>query len=98
MTAGATGYPLRRFLPLSIAAGITWAAYSAVFGIVAGQWLHDQPLLAIVLAIVIAAAIGAVVDAVIRRILNREARAASAEPADTESRQVSPVAAHRGAL
>ncbi len=71
MTAGATGYPLRRFLPLSIAAGITWAAYSAIFGIVAGQWLHDQPLLAIVLAIVVAAVIGAVVDAVLRRILRR---------------------------
>ena len=69
MTAGATAYPLRRFLPLSIAAGITWAAYSALFGIVAGQWLHDQPLLAIVLAIAVAALVGAVVDAVIRRIL-----------------------------
>ncbi|NLP84920.1 DedA family protein [Microbacterium sp. CFH 90308] len=80
MTAGATGYPLRRFLPLSIAAGITWAAYSAIFGIVAGQWLHDQPLLAIVLAIVVAAVIGAVVDAVIRRILKRSTESPAAEP------------------
>jgi membrane-associated protein len=71
MTAGATGYPFRRFLPLSIAAGVTWAAYSALFGIVAGQWLHDQPFVAIVLAIAVAAVVGAGVDAVIRRILNR---------------------------
>lgn len=72
MTAGATRYPYRRFLPLSIAAGVAWAAYSALFGIVAGQWLHDQPLLAIVLAIAVAALVGAVVDAVIRRLLNRD--------------------------
>jgi membrane protein DedA with SNARE-associated domain len=71
MTAGATGYPIRRFLPLSIAAGVTWATYSALFGIVAGQWLHDQPLLAIVIAIVFATAVGALVDLVIRRFLAR---------------------------
>lgn len=78
MTAGATGYPVRRFLPLSIAAGITWAAYSTVFGIVAGQWLHDQPVLAILLAIAVAAVVGATVDAIIRRILTR---AAASDPA-----------------
>lgn len=71
MTAGATRYPLRRFVPPSIVAGFTWAAYSAIFGIVAGQWLHDQPLLAIVLAIAVAALVGMVVDAVIRRVLTR---------------------------
>jgi membrane protein DedA with SNARE-associated domain len=86
MTAGATGYPLRRFLPLSIAAGLTWAVYSAVFGIVAGQWLHDQPLLAIVLAIAVAAVVGAVVDAVVRRILNRAAEAPDAESQDELAR------------
>lgn len=81
MTAGATRYPFRRFLPLSIAAGVTWAAYSALFGIVAGQWLHDQPLLAIVLAVAVAALVGVVVDAVVRRILDRTTGAADAEPA-----------------
>ena len=97
MTAGATGYPLRRFLPLSIAAGITWAAYSAIFGIVAGQWLHDQPLLAIALAIVIAALIGVVVDAIIRRILNRATRVAGVEPVPVDGEQVASAAAPRGA-
>ena len=71
MTAGATGYPIRRFLPLSVAAGIAWATYSALFGIVAGRWLHDQPLLAIVIAIVVATAVGALIDIVIRRFLAR---------------------------
>ena len=85
MTAGATRYPFRRFLPLSIAAGVTWAAYSAVFGIVAGQWLHDQPLLAIVLAIAVAAVVGAAVDAVIRGILNRSAGAPDADESGVEA-------------
>lgn len=76
MTAGATGYPLRRFVPLSVAAGVAWAAYSAIFGIVAGQWLHDQPLLAVVLAVAVAALVGAVLDAVLRRILRRADAAA----------------------
>lgn len=96
MTAGATRYPFRRFLPLSVAAGVTWAAYSALFGIVAGQWLHDQPLLAIVLAIVVAALVGAVVDAVVRRILNRSAGApgaASAEPEPEPEPEAQPTAA-----
>jgi membrane-associated protein len=106
MTAGATGYPFRRFLPLSIAAGFTWAAYSSLFGIVAGQWLHDQPILAIVLAIVVAALVGAVVDAVIRRILNRPADAAvrgvkraepAAELAGLACSDVSPAPARRDA-
>jgi membrane-associated protein len=80
MTAGATGYPIRRFVPLSIAAGIAWAAYSALFGIVAGQWLHDQPLLAIVIAIVFATVVGAIVDAVIRRVLARATAPRDAAP------------------
>lgn len=69
MSAGATGYPLRWFLPISVAAGITWAAYSSVFGLVAGHWLHEQPLLAAVLAVVVAMAVGGLVDLVIRRRL-----------------------------
>lgn len=77
MSAGATGYPLRRFVPIAIAAGITWAAYSSVFGLVAGRWLHDQPLLAVVLAVAVAMVIGALVDLVIRRVLDR----APADPA-----------------
>lgn len=73
VTAGASGYPARRFVPLSIVAGLAWATYSALFGVVAGQWLHDQPLLAILLAIVIAAGVGFLIDAVLRRVLRVEA-------------------------
>ncbi|MFD5214390.1 DedA family protein [Microbacterium sp. NPDC058345] len=86
MTAGATGYPPRRFVPLSIAAGVAWAAYSSLFGVVAGRWLHDQPLLAIVLAVVVAALVGWIVDLVLRRMLARTATAAA--PAAPESDRV----------
>jgi len=72
MTAGATGYPPRRFVPLSIVAGLAWALYSALFGLVAGQWLHEQPLLAVVIAVVVAAGVGAAVDALLRRLLASE--------------------------
>lgn len=71
MTAGATQYPRRRFIPLSGIAGLTWAAYSTAIGLIAGQWLHDQPLLAVLVAIGFAAVVGAVVDVVIRWIQRR---------------------------
>ncbi len=90
MTAGATHYPRRRFIALSVAAGITWAVYSTVFGLVAGHWLHEQPILAVILAIVLAAGIGAVVDAALRRLLARSA--GSPEPIDAEH----PVAVRSG--
>ena len=62
MSAGAVGYPWRRFLPLSVLAGITWAAYSASLGLLAGQWLEDQPTLSALLGIVFALVIGVVID------------------------------------
>lgn len=73
MTAGASGFPARRFVPLSMLAGLAWATYSALFGVVAGQWLHDQPLLAMLLAIVTAAAVGFIVDLILRRVLKVDA-------------------------
>lgn len=80
MTAGATGYPTRRFVLLSVAAGMTWATYSALFGIVAGQWLHDQPLLAVVIAIAFAIVVGALVDVVLRRFIGPATGAPASEP------------------
>jgi len=71
MTAGATHYPVRRFVPISIAAAIAWALYSVVFGVVAGRWLHDQPLLAVAIAVVLAVAVGWLVDLGLRRSLER---------------------------
>ncbi|MGW8483654.1 DedA family protein [Microbacterium sp. NPDC055903] len=76
MSAGALGYPWRRFLPLSAMAGATWAAYSAGIGMLAGHWLEDQPLLSAVLGIVLAVTIGIVVDRIAARRRRRTAAAA----------------------
>ncbi|WP_308799756.1 DedA family protein [Agromyces silvae] len=85
MSAGATGYPVARFVPISIAAGAAWAGYSSVFGLVAGRWLHEQPLLAVVLAVVTAMVVGALVDLVMRRVLERDrGRGAHAETTLTD--------------
>jgi len=69
MSAGALGYPWRRFLPLSAVGAGSWAVYSAVIGILAGQWLEGQPLLSAVLGVAFAIVIGVVIDriAAVRR-------------------------------
>lgn len=82
MAAGALRYPWRRFLPLSVVAGCTWAAYSAVLGTLAGAWLEDQPLLGAAIGVTAAVAIGLVVD---RIAAVRRRRAASAAPAGEEA-------------
>jgi membrane protein DedA with SNARE-associated domain len=85
MTAGATSYPRRRFLLLTLASGTTWALYSAFVGVAVGHLLGDQPVLAIVVAVVFAALLGLAIDLVARRIAaartaaaGRRARAAAA--------------------
>jgi membrane protein DedA with SNARE-associated domain len=44
MTAGATRFPLRRFIPLAVLAGACWSAYSIGIGLLAGSWAHEHPL------------------------------------------------------
>jgi membrane protein DedA with SNARE-associated domain len=77
MSAGALRYPWRRFLPLSVLAGATWAAYSAVIGTLAGAWIEDQPLVSAVIGIATALVIGVVVERLAalrrRRAANRTA-------------------------
>ena len=74
MSAGALGYPWRRFLPLSAIAGATWAVYSAGIGILAGHWLEDQPLLSAVFGIAFALVIGFAIDRVAAIRRRRRAR------------------------
>src|SRR5690606_9026307 len=66
MTAGAVGYPRRRFVPLDAFASVTWATYSALIGLGAGVWLGDHPVLAVGAGVVGGIVIGIVVDTVIR--------------------------------
>lgn len=74
MSAGALGYSWRKFLPLSIVAGLSWALYSALIGTLAGQWLEDQPLISVVIGIAFALVIGVVIDRI--AALRRRRRAA----------------------
>jgi membrane-associated protein len=83
MTAGATGVPHPRFLGLSILAGLSWAAYSVSFGVVAGSWAEDNPVLAMAIAIVLALAVGLLVDHLVQRrarVRRAQVPAESVEP------------------
>jgi membrane-associated protein len=67
VTAGATGFPYRRFLPLAVLAAISWAAYNIGIGVVAGSWVRDNPLLGTGAAIVFALVVGVVIDKILAR-------------------------------
>ncbi len=64
MSAGALGFPWRRFLPLSVVAGTSWSALSLTIGLLAGSWVKEQPLVSAGIGIVVALVIGLIVDRV----------------------------------
>jgi membrane-associated protein len=68
LSAGASGLPYRRFLPLSAAAGAGWALYNVAVGAVFGTALPSNPLLAIGLSVVVAIGLGLGIDALVRRL------------------------------
>jgi membrane protein DedA with SNARE-associated domain len=67
MTAGALGYPRRRFVGLTALAAATWAAYGTLIGAGAGAWLADHSLLAVVAGVVIGTVVGLGIDWALRR-------------------------------
>jgi membrane-associated protein len=66
-TAGATGFPWRRFFWLDFAAAFTWSGYSVAIGALAGHWVHNNPLLGVGIAILVAVIIGILVDHAMKR-------------------------------
>jgi membrane protein DedA with SNARE-associated domain len=68
LSAGAVGLPYRRFLPLSVAAGIGWALYNCGVGLFFGSLLPENPVLAIVVSVVVAIALGVLVDLAVSRV------------------------------
>lgn len=72
MSAGALGFPWRRFVPLSIVAGISWSALSIAIGLLAGAWIKDQPLLSAVIGVAVALSIGIVIDRIASSRRRRE--------------------------
>jgi membrane-associated protein len=79
VTAGATGFPYRRFLPLAVLAAVSWAAYNIGIGVVAGSWVRDNPLLGAGAAIVFALVVGVVIDKMMAR-RRRSSQDASERP------------------
>lgn len=63
MTAGATGYPRRRFTALAVVAAISWSIYSVLLGIGAGKLFGDHhPLLAMAAGVAAGLLLGVLVD------------------------------------
>lgn len=67
MSAGALGFPRRRFLGFAGIAAVMWAIYSTLLGIGAGAFLHQYPWLGVLVGVVLGVLIGTLVDAVIRK-------------------------------
>jgi len=67
MTAGALGYPRKRFVGLTGLAAVTWSAYGTAVGVGAGVWLEAHPLIAVVAGVVVGTVVGLCIDWVLRR-------------------------------
>ncbi|WP_055045758.1 DedA family protein [Devosia sp. A16] len=71
LTAGAVEYPFRHFLPWSVAAGASWAAYTVAVGFAAGKWFEAEPLVGMLVAIGVAFALGWLLDLAIGLVRRR---------------------------
>lgn len=83
VTAGAVGYPRRRFVGFAAIASLTWALYSAAIGIGAGAWFKGHPLRAVVVGLVGGLLIGLVLDCALRRL--EHLRNPAADPASIQT-------------
>jgi len=72
MSAGALGYPRRRFVALTAVAAVMWAAYSAAIGIASGAFLQGHPVIAVGVGVVGGVVLGFLVDWVLRRWHGRQ--------------------------
>ena len=79
LTAGATLYARKRFVPVAALSGLAWAVYTVGIGALAGTWFRENQLLGMAAALVLAAVIGLIVDRVsgYRRRRNIAATAAA---------------------
>lgn len=66
LAAGASGYPHRRFLPISIIGGTVWACYMLGLGLLAAAWVDGNPLFSAVVGVGLSLVLGALADLVIR--------------------------------
>lgn len=83
--AGQTGFPHRRFFLYDLFACITWVAYALGIGLLAGQWVHDNPLLGVGVAVVFAVIVGFGIDHALRWWHRRRGDAEPSRPGSAAS-------------
>lgn len=66
ITAGATRFPRWLFVILDAVAAVSWAAYSIAIGTIAGQWLSDNPLLAMAVAVTGGVLLGLLLERILK--------------------------------
>ena len=69
MTAGAVGFPRRRFMGFSAIAAVVWGLYSLGVGLTASAWLAGRPLLAMAVGIAAGTLVGLLLDRVVRVVM-----------------------------
>lgn len=73
LSAGLVGLPWRRFAAYDLAAGVLWAGYASVLGLIGGKAFADEPLHALLLAFGLAAALALLIEGG-RRVIRSPAR------------------------
>lgn len=73
LSAGLVGLGWRRFAAFDLAAGVLWAAYAGLIGVVGGKAFADKPLHALLLAFGLAAALTVLIESG-RRLVRTAAR------------------------
>ncbi len=81
LTAGALGYPRRRFVGITGLAAVTWAAYSVGVGVGAGAWLEDHPIVAVVVGVAFGTVVGLAIDWALRRWMGLDGTPVTMHPA-----------------
>jgi membrane-associated protein len=82
--AGRTAYPLSRFTPPVVAAGLLWASFATMLGYIGGQTFHEQTLLATGLGMLLALGFAVLVELVMSRLERRRSRVAETAAADAD--------------
>lgn len=68
ITAGAVRLRFRTFILAAAIAGISWAIYSTLIGVLAGAWFRGHPFKAALVGVVAGVLLGMVIDSVVKRI------------------------------
>ena len=80
--SGRTAYPLSRFTPPVVVAGLLWATFATMLGYIGGQAFHEQTLLATGLGMLLALGFAVLVELAMSRLERRRSRVAEAASGD----------------